>query len=87
MTEIGFLQNRKTISNWNKQRGWRLLEQTDWPKRSFLVLGSSDLHFSLKLLLLWVVRVVDRTVVTELASRNNGFAPGERSQLALSQSG
>jgi len=34
-TEIGFLQNHKTIGDWNKQRGWRLLEQTDRPKRRF----------------------------------------------------
>ena len=33
-------------------------------------------NYSLELFLLWVVRVVHRTVVTELARRNDGFTPG-----------
>ena len=34
-------------------------------------------NYSLELFLLWVVRVVHRTVVTELARRNDGFTPGK----------
>ena len=44
------------------------------------------INYSLELILLWVVRVVHRTVVTELARRNDGFTPGKRSQPALRQS-
>ena len=40
-------------------------------------------NYSLELFLLWVVWVVHRTVVTELARRNNGFTPGKRSQPVL----
>ena len=40
-------------------------------------------NYSLELFLLWVVRVVHRTVVTELARRNDRFTPGKRSQVAL----
>ena len=35
--------------------------------------GGSELHYSLELFPLWVVRVVHKTVVTELARRNNGL--------------
>ena len=45
--------------------------------------GGSGLHYSLELFLLWVVRVVHKPVVTELARRNNGFTPGKRSQAVL----
>ena len=34
-------------------------------------------NYSIELFLLWVVRVVHRTVVTELARRNDGFTPGK----------
>ena len=81
MTAIGFVKTAKPLATATTNAVGGLQTSRTGLNVASEVEGGNELHCSLELFLVWVVRVVHRTVVTKLARRNNGFTPGKRSRL------